>query len=200
MKTRRVWIVALGFIVTGLMVAGVRAQQRPVRQRIRPEDAARQPAILAGDPAGARYYSIPAWDFCAHRHRAAVGWTHDEGSVGMLGSGDEQEGMNVFGTAVHLPDGAVIWGWRAWVRDSNPKARMDGLGLTNFSPSPGTSSQIGATHETTIEHNSPEVMLMRERSLNVAVNNKDHSYSMRFDTSGSKVELLGAVIIYTMPD
>lgn len=212
MKMWGFWLAALALVIFELMVSsGVWAQQsrrvdqqrRPI-QRAGPETiqsnkARPQRVFSMGDPPGARYYSISPWDFSAHRNPSPVGWNHT-GSVGMMGSGNAQEGLILFGAGVHLPDGAVIRGWRAWVRDNNPKARMESLRLEQSPLSSGNRIQVGNRHETTAEHDTPQVLLMQERSLSTAVDNRNHSYSMTFDVSGSKVELLGAVIVYTLPE
>lgn len=205
MKIKTSAVIVMSAIL-GLMVARAGAQRelRPTERvppAIKPEQERMRPAMPMADPPGARYYSIPPYEFTKnHFSGSASPYIHDY-KVELLIPGQTGKvvpGTHSFGAGVHLPDGAVIWGWRAWVEDDNPGAGSL-VGLRKAPLSSGSRSWIGNSQATSDEQDSDETMLLQQTSLDEAVENRRYYYTMEFQVSGSSVGLYGVVIIYTMP-
>jgi len=158
------------------------------------------PLPSQSDPAGALYYSIGPSD-CSpdNAYGQITPFIRDWRYLKLLPMGSETLVRDFGFTApLHLPQGAVIWGWRAWVVDNLAMGQIRRLAVYYGKHGENTAVNVGFPQETSIPSAETTVKILHQENLNHVVNNRDYSYSLYFVIRGINVEFRGAVIIYTM--
>lgn len=123
-------------------------------------------------------------------------------SCEMLGQGPTTGSLRA---AINLPDGATIWGWRAWIRDMDPETNLT-IALMRTEHGTGYEGRtypIGESQATTVafsqQYAQDDFLVLSQVQLNHAVDNGKNYYWLGIDLGSLRVTFNSAVIIYTMP-
>lgn len=155
------------------------------------------------DPVGAKYYALGPMAFNTDNSFGKITPFQCDFYRLNLQSANTNDKLDArswgFFAPVHLPGGAVIWGWRAWVVDNLPTGQISRLGVYIVKPGEIYSWIVGTPQETSIPSAENTVKMLYQANQSRVVNNRDYYYSFYFQVRGVNVEFRGAVIVYTMP-
>lgn len=157
------------------------------------DQAASQPRYMPPpDPPGALYYSISPIAFALDTIGAKYSKSVFQLTL-LKGSGGGS-----FVAPINLPQGARIWGWRAWVRDMSSSTYIGAVLEAKDHGSPGALRKLGNLKQTSNQFKKDAVVVLHDGKINYQVENAARSYFLRCNLGAPSVYLHGAVIIYTM--